>query len=71
MLIIEVRHETKEMLGELNNGVVPEVEEEGSYFLYHGKDTPPEIISFKDAYAEGFLNHQDRNIITFPIKWMR
>jgi hypothetical protein len=71
MLIIEIRHETTEMLGELNNGIVPVVEFEGSYFIYHGKDTPPEIISVTEALTRGYLQNARIEDRSFPIRYKK
>jgi len=61
MLAIPVLEETLELIGELNGGVRPAVEEGvGTYFIYDGADKTADIIS----QAEFEKNHEVWSNIT-------
>lgn len=51
MLAIPINKLTAEMLSELNAGVVPEIEEDETFFIYKGKNIPPEIVTYDDMVA--------------------
>lgn len=52
MLLIKIQEETLDMIEKLNNGVRPEIEIDGSFFVYNGPDAPHMIISPDEALIE-------------------
>lgn len=54
-LIIPITEDTLELITEANGGVTPQIEEETTFFVYKGPNTPAEIIGifeFEDRYSE-------------------
>ena len=66
MLAIPIDHRTFEILTDLNNGVRPQYDlEEDTVFIYHDRNTPPEIISYNE-FVEKFPD-----VKTFKIGYLK